>query len=79
MPPEGIFHAATPPGLDSEEEEDQEAWSIDRAIKYTGSVVPPHNTFGLDYRPMRSAMFAMKHYVSQSSSHMRTVDVLAYL
>jgi len=41
IPPEGIFYAAAPPCLDSNQD-DQEAWAIDRAIKHTGRVIPQH-------------------------------------
>ena len=37
--PEGIFWAATPPGLQSNQD-NQEGWAIDYAIKDSGSVIP---------------------------------------
>ena len=37
--PEGIFCAATPPGLESNQD-NQEGWAIDYAIRDTGSVIP---------------------------------------
>ena len=40
-PPEGIFYAASPHGIESDQD-DQEAWEIDRAIKNTGLVIPQH-------------------------------------
>ena len=75
MPPEGIFYAAAPPCPESNQD-DQEAWAIDRAIKHTGRVIPQH-IWTPRLSPDVQRYVRYKHYVPQSSSYTRKVEVSA--
>ena len=70
----GIFFATPPPVIGS----DQQSWAIDYVIRDTGPVIP-QQIWAPRITTNTNATSAMNNYVPQSSSHIRTGEVLACL